>query len=244
MNGIPRQSKGTVEDTKFGAMEVSMKVTGRVTKQMAEEDLFMLMVTYMTVTGKMIRHMVSGNIPTLMERNMKVIGLMINNTGKEKNTGLMEPNMKVNTSSERKMVTDNFYGQIAQATVVSSLITTSMEKVLTLGPMVEFTTEIGSKTKCMVEEYLLGRMDASTRENTLMIRNRDMESFIGQMEDSMMDTGCQASKKVLVSISMQKEKYVTVDGKMVNVSNGYLRRNIIRKYIKCIRETYLRAQKG
>lgn len=90
--------------------------------------------------------------------------------------------------------------------------------------------EIGSRTKCMEKEYSRGPTVVSMKVSTLMTKSKVMEFSIGQMVDSTMDTGCLESKKELVFTSTLKVKLDTEDGKMVNVSNGYLKRSITWKF--------------
>lgn len=194
-NGIPKQNKDTEGATRYGVMEVFTKDIGKVTRQMVVVGSFTLMVTFMTDTGKTTRLMDLASIRTLTAPSTKAIGLTISNTAREKNIGPMAHNTRVSTSSERKMVMANFCGLIDLAIAANSLTIIFTAKELTPGPMVEFTTETGNRIRCMAKVYLRGQTGASTKVNTMMIRNKDTESFTGLMEDSMMDTGCQVNKK-------------------------------------------------
>merc|ERR1712046_187338 len=98
-----------------------------------------------------------------------------------------------------------------------------MEKVLTLGQMVESTMVTGNEIRCMVKAYSRGLMAVNMKVSTTMIKSKAMASSTGQMVDNTMDTGCLESKKASVSTSMLKEKCVTEDGRMESVSNGYQR---------------------
>jgi hypothetical protein len=41
----------------------------------------------------------------------------------------------------------------------------------------------------MGKEYLSGKMEDNILENIMMIKNKDMENFFGQMEDNFMVSG-------------------------------------------------------
>jgi hypothetical protein len=49
--------------------------------------------------------------------------------------------------------------------------------------------EIGNITRCMAKVYSLGLMVVNTKVTMSMIINRDMESSLGQMEESMKEAG-------------------------------------------------------
>lgn len=66
--------------------------------------------------------------------------------------------------------------------------------------MVEFIKENGSKTKCKVTVFLLGLMAESTKENTIMIRNTDLELSHGQMDELTMEGGEMENSMEMVSI--------------------------------------------
>ena len=181
-------------------------------------------------TGKMIKHTVSDSIPIPMELSMRGTGWMINSMVKEKSIGQMAHSMRVNISTEKKTVMANSFGPIDLAIVASSLTIIFMERVLTLGQTAEFTMVTGNKIKCTAKVYSLGPMVESMKANIMTIKNRDTESSTGLTADNMTDTGCPVSKKVLVSISMQRVRCATADGKTENVSNGYRKKSIMWKY--------------
>ena len=151
---------------------------------------------------------------------MKDTGLMISSMEKVKSIGQMVHNTKDNINSVKRMDMDNSYGPTDQVTTETLLTIIFMAKVRIPGLMAEFTKETGNRIKCTEEEYSHGPMVANTKVNTLMIRNKDMESFTGLTVVSMMGTGWLASKKELVSTSMPKVIYATVDGRVENVSDG------------------------
>ena len=100
VSGMQPQISAKVKDTRFGVMEVSMKVSGLMTKQTAEEDLSMPMVTFTKDCGKTIKPTATVFICTTMGQSTKDTGKTINSTGKEKNNGLTVQSMKATTSKE------------------------------------------------------------------------------------------------------------------------------------------------
>ena len=98
-NGISTLTIDMVEAIKSGAMGLSTKVTGKLTKPMAVVDLFMLMVIFMMVIGKMTKLMGLENTLTQMVPSMKVNGSTISNTAKEKKSGQMVLSMKEHMNS-------------------------------------------------------------------------------------------------------------------------------------------------
>jgi len=57
------------------------------------------------------------------------------------------------------------------------------------GLTTELMKEIGLITKCMEEVYLLGQMVEDMKANTMMIRSKVTDYFIGQMAEVMMVSG-------------------------------------------------------
>ena len=85
-----------------------------------------------------------------------------------------------------------------------------MEKVHILGLMAEFMMEIGNRIKCMEEEYLPGLMVENMKVNTMMIRNKDMEYSLGQMDESGVVSGRIISLLAVSSFLVNKKVYHVV----------------------------------
>ena len=149
----------------------------------------MLTVIFMMVSGRMIKLMAMDNIHTLMEHSMREIGLMINNTAWVKNAGPMVLNMKETINTVKKMVMDNFYGQINLRTVAISLIITFMDKEDIDGLMAVNIVVIGNVIRCMDKECSLGPMVVNMMGSTSMIRNKVMVYLHGPMAASIMEHG-------------------------------------------------------
>merc|ERR1711935_334972 len=148
------------------------------------------------------------------------IGRMIKPMDMDNTLIPMVLNTKDNTSSVKRMDMDNFFGPTDLVTTETLLTIIFMARVHIPGLMAEFMMETGNKIKCMEEVYSHGPMVASTKENTSTIRNKDMESFTGLMDASMMGTGWLESKKELVSTLMLKVTSGMEDGKVESASDG------------------------
>jgi hypothetical protein len=71
-------------------------------------------------------------------------------------------------------------------------------------------------------EFLLGLMDVDMKVNILMIRKKEMVTFIGQMEESTREDGKMENSMVLVLIHPLVVKLNKVNGMMVKDFIGYL----------------------
>jgi len=71
-------------------------------------------------------------------------------------------------------------------------------------------------------EFLLGLMDVDMKVNILMIRKKEMVTFIGQMVESTKEDGKMVNSMVLVLILLLVVKLNKVNGMMVKDFTGYL----------------------
>ena len=71
-------------------------------------------------------------------------------------------------------------------------------------------------------EFLLGLMDVDMKVNILMIRKKEMVTFIGQMEESTREDGKMVNSMGLVLIPQLVVKLNKVNGMMVKDFTGYL----------------------
>ena len=71
-------------------------------------------------------------------------------------------------------------------------------------------------------EFLLGLMDVDMKVNILMIRKKEMVTFIGQMEESTREDGKMVNSMGLVLILQLVVKLNKVSGMMVKDFIGYL----------------------
>lgn len=78
-----------------------------MTKQTDMENYFMLMEISMKESGLMIRQMEKECIPMQMEQSTMETGSTINSMEREWNNGQMELSMKVNTVKEKRTVKGN-----------------------------------------------------------------------------------------------------------------------------------------
>lgn len=131
------------EEFKFGMMVLSIKVSGKTTKQTERADSFTLMGMFMKAIGLMIKHMVMEFILTLTEPNMLVIGKKTNRTDMELRHGQMVQSTQVLMSMERSMVKENSFGQMAQDMKENLTIITSTESESMSGPTEDSMMESG-----------------------------------------------------------------------------------------------------
>lgn len=131
------------EEFKFGMMVLSIKVSGKTTKQTERADSFTLMGMFMKAIGLMIKHMVMEFILTLTEPNMLVIGKKTNRTDMELRHGQMVQSTQVLMSMERSMVKENSFGQMAQDMKENLTIITFTESESMNGPTEDSMMESG-----------------------------------------------------------------------------------------------------
>ena len=100
----------------------------------------------------------------------------------------------------RSMGLEPSNGLITPNILVSSTITTSMEREFILGVMVEDTKVNGKITKCTEKVHSHGQMEGSMLENILMIKSKVMGNSFGLMADHIRETGIMESNMVKVSM--------------------------------------------
>ena len=188
-NGIFIRIKDTGVVTKSGAMALSMKVTGKLTKLTVEEDLFMLMVIFMMVIGKTIKLMDLENTLTLMELSTKENGLTTSSTVKVKKSGQMVHSTKETTNLARKMDLENFCGLTGLLMKETSSTIIFMDTENTNGLTVVNSQVTGSAIRCTVPDSLHGLMVGATKVNIMMIKSKDMVSLRGLTAGNMMAHG-------------------------------------------------------
>ena len=72
----------------------------------------------------------------------------------------------------------------------------------------------------MVKVFSNGKMESSIKENSLMIKEKDMESSHGEMDVSMMANGEPANNMEEASSSKMRVKQKLEFGKMAVILNG------------------------
>ena len=72
----------------------------------------------------------------------------------------------------------------------------------------------------MVKVFSNGKMESSIKENSLMIKEKDMESSHGEMDVSMMANGETANNMEEASSSKMRVKQKLEFGKMAVILNG------------------------
>lgn len=131
------------EEFKFGMMVLSIKVSGKTTKQTERVDSFTLMGMFMKAIGLMIKLMVMEFILTLTEPNMLVIGKKTNRTDMELRHGQMVQSTQVLMLMERSMVKENSFGLMAQDMKENLTIITFTESESMNGPTEDSMMESG-----------------------------------------------------------------------------------------------------
>ena len=107
---------------KSGLMELNMRGSGIMAKQMVEVNLLMSTVMYMRAIGEMIKLVDMEFISIIMVPSTKDSGLMTISTEKELNHGLMEVGMMEITNKEKRMEKENILGKTEVTLLVNGKI--------------------------------------------------------------------------------------------------------------------------
>jgi hypothetical protein len=134
------------KELKSGRMEVNMRATGKMIKQMIKEDLFMLTEMFTKVTGTMIKLKEEVPMNIWMEQNMLETGKKIGKMAMVLRLGQIMLNMKETMSLERSTVSALLNGPMDQLILENSIITTFTEKEFTHGLTTENMKESGVET--------------------------------------------------------------------------------------------------
>ena len=95
-----------------------------------------------------------------------------------------------------------------------------MAKEFTLGLMAGNMKDNGFITKCMEKERLIGQMEEGMLARTIMIESQATVSLNGQIVAAIEVSGTTANNMAKVPMSPARAKKSTVNGKMVNESDG------------------------
>ena len=91
---------------------------------------------------------------------------------------------------------------------------------ITYGWMDDNMKDIGKITKCMEEVSSSGLMVDAMMENMLLIRRKDVDNSVGQMEDVTREVGKMVNKMEKECTQIKKESREKVFGLMVKRSDG------------------------
>jgi hypothetical protein len=177
------------KESKSGKMVLSIRVTGKMTRQMERADSSMLMATSMRVSGITIKPREGAPTNTQMAPSILVIGRKIDSTVTALKPGQTMPSTRATTSKERSTALELSNGLIPLRTSVSFIIITFMARASTRGPTEEFTRANGEPTKCTEKALLPGRMAGSMSESTVKTRKEVMENSSGQMVAATEESG-------------------------------------------------------
>jgi len=186
------------EDTKYGRMAPSMKVTGGLIRQTEGADSSMRTETSMMDSGETTKLTDSVSTLTQMAQSTRDTGWTTSSTDRAKKSGQMARSTKEITSLVRKMDLESSCGPTGLCTKVSLWTTTFMAMASTNGLTVENSPATGCAIKCKVEVYSRGTMEGVTRVTTTTTRSMATECSPGLMVGSMTARGRMANKMALV----------------------------------------------
>ena len=189
--------------SRYGAMDRSMRDTGRMIWPMIRDVLSMLTVIFMKANGLTIKHMDEAHISILMALNILVSGLKINNMAMALRRGLMEHAMKETMNMARNTALEHSSGRTLPCSSENSSTITFTERESTCGATVGNTKATGKIIRCMDKAHSHGVTVASTWANTWMTRKTDTESSSGQMEGPTKATGKMVNNMETVCMSLQ-----------------------------------------
>lgn len=183
----------TVSDTvkvyKFGLMEQSTKVTGKITKLTEKVYFGTSTATFIRETGREIKPMVMENTLIAMGPRTRVTGETIYSMEKVSNIGTITQSMRVNIKKERNMDKVLIHGKMVLSILANGMKIGSMVKDNTPGTMVDNIMVIGKTTIWMDMVCILGKMAGSTRANTRRIRSTALVCTPGLTVENTMVSG-------------------------------------------------------
>lgn len=108
-------------ECKYGQMERSMKVFGRMEKQQEKESLYMSMEIFIRESGNKIKLVDMVFTSTTMVHATKDIGSMTINMVREPKPGLMVAHTLETTEKAKNMAEANTYGKMVATMMVTGL---------------------------------------------------------------------------------------------------------------------------
>jgi hypothetical protein len=166
-----------------GLMELTMKVSGTLTKLRAKELFGMLKEMFITANSKMIWPMGMESTLILMAVNTRVSSKMMSKRVMAKKSGSMVPNMSVHTLTEWNMGMVFINGPTEASIKVIGTKTKLVGMENTTGMMAELTKDIGLKIICTDKASTLGLMVENTKVSIWMTKSMAMEFTHTPMAD-------------------------------------------------------------
>ena len=206
-----------------------MRDGSRTTRPMVRAVSSTLMETYTTAPGLMTKLTEGVFTAISMEPSMKETGSRISNMERVSRHGQMVLDTRVNTSSARSTVWVNSPGPTVALTTEPSRRTISKETEGIIGPMEEFSKDLGSTIRWRAKEYSLGLTAEDTRETTKMIRRRVRANSSGPTAESTRVAGKMESSMAKEPTPQLVENRSRVNGKMERDSIGSIRRSRINE---------------
>jgi hypothetical protein len=209
-----------VRVSRFGPMELGMKVNGRITGRMDMGNSFMLMGIYTKATGSMTKPTATASIFMSTVRDMRDSGRTIFSMGKERKLGLMDRYMRVSTMLGKSMDSGYTAGMTAVGTRASGTKTKLEGWGHTHGLMEDDIKENGLIITWREWVYTHGKTEGDMRDNTRMIKNMDMGYIHGLIIECIRECGSVENSTVLEFTLYKIKRKNAVFGKMEKESNG------------------------
>ena len=148
---------------------------------------------------------------------MKGIGKMIYKMDTEQRHGPIIQSMKEIIQKVKNKEKALIPGQTDLDMLETGMIIKLTVMAYILGLMDALTKDLGRTIICMDKVFTLGLTVEDTRVNTLWIKNMDMVFTYGQMVADMKDTGLMVSNTDKEDIQFPMEKLKQASGRMENV---------------------------
>ena len=219
-NGSSDRKCGKDVESRFGLMALCTKGTGLIARRRDADDSFMLTEMSMTVTGKMTKPMVSAFTRIWMELATRACGKRINNTAMVSRLGPTAHHTRAPTSRAENTAMDVLPGLTAAPMKATLSTIISKVKVSITGAIKEFSVVTGKTTRWKVTEYFSGLMGVDTKATMLMIKKRATACSFGLTVASTTANGRTANSTAWERTRLQEEKQRQETGKMENVLIG------------------------
>jgi len=195
---------------------MSMKVNGRITKEMAEECSSGRMVQSMRATGRIMLLMALVASFMLMEMFTLENGLEIEHLEREFIIQLVVPNIRVNGRKISNMDMDNRHGPMKQSIKESIKVEKNMEKVLFFGKMTVVMRDSLLRIIFTDLENMFGKMEEFMKDSGRTTKWREKVFLPGLMVENMKDNTRTIRRKALVSLHLETVEFIKENGRMAN----------------------------
>ena len=173
---------------------------------MAKASFGMLMEISLKGSGRTTRQMAMASTCTAMAHGTKATGKMTFNMEWEKKSGQITLCMRVCTMKVKSTARAFMYGLTGRPTMEPGFKTGSKARALTLGTTEEGTLVSGKIITCTASAFTPGKTAGSTKARTNTTRKTGMASTPGLMGGGTKATGAKASSTVLAGTFFQMAK--------------------------------------